>query len=250
MVQQIYAEASRILYTENEYQAGVSLRSGFINFREDLTQTKALATRSLRSGRKIDMLRHTGLVYPHVALRLRNLEIIVELKTYLRPCFHTEMRTYESLVELVELVVTRANQVGQVDDLLVQGKKWVVKFDCANIGLVSLSILVHSLMKPDFFKALRDEKLSFRIEGNMPTGWKNIMQQLLNNGATEGEIVEFIPVPEDYFYGLRMLSFFKRYGGPSLPPSIIYDEEAERLGELRCWLCHNFHEYDYAAHDL
>ena len=75
----MYDEAAKILYDENVCFAGWSRWSSGVFFRVDDEKTKATTSRSLRSGRAVDMVKHRGLIYEKMLYRLRHVEFHIDI---------------------------------------------------------------------------------------------------------------------------------------------------------------------------
>ena len=59
--------------------AVISLCEDGVQIREDDPKTKCTTSRTLRSGRAVDMVKYYGLIYRYMLHRLRNVEYLVEI---------------------------------------------------------------------------------------------------------------------------------------------------------------------------
>ena len=80
------------MYDENKfeiyYERYPNLNAG-LSYRVD--STKSETARVLRSGREVDMMKHTGLIYPKVFHRLRHVQFHIEVFDRSRICDHLTM---------------------------------------------------------------------------------------------------------------------------------------------------------------
>lgn len=200
------------------------------------------------------MLKHTGFIYEHVIPRLRNLEIEVRIpSTYYRynPYqFSEEFAFYSSLEKLKKLFIQRSEeQQGQVHDLSLHGKKWVINVESdthvEGCGLYSFKVMIHPFMDEKFMEMLRDGQMTIKFNGRMPEGWKELMQGLLDSGAIVGKINEHKPRAQNIYSGYELLAYF-RNRGTTLPLSVIETEkdrkERKKARIRRCRGCGGFHQ--------
>lgn len=243
------------MYTENKCSVSLCAHSSFIDYRVDSPDTVSMPTRSLRSGRVVDMVKHSGLIYPHVVPRLRNLEISVALPRNVDDPYYyyspyaspVEYSVHVQIEKLAKLLLARDGQQGHENELSVHGKKWVIKFHCSseNMGIIALKIMLYPIMNQNIMNLLRDGQVTFHIEGKLPKGWKDVMKMLLDNGATVGKVTEFPSDPLDPITAYKLLSYFHTFKQKKLPRSLIDDEEKGR----HCYHCGGFHLRDYDEED-
>ena len=156
--------------------AGYSAHGYGIAFRKDEERTKNITSKSLRSGRAVDMIKFTGLIYPEVFERLRHVEFHIDTFDRTLYCEHLSarlaMKTQGQLWSLFSALYTRIHTPKQK---IAHGGDWkVVVHTGGPMGAQLMLRVLEPLLIDPFCQAVILGKISFHLEGKFPENWKNI----------------------------------------------------------------------------
>jgi hypothetical protein len=155
------------MYNENKFVIYVSSCETGSVFRKDDKRSSASTSHALRSGRDVDMLKYTGLIYEHVALRLQNLHFEINMFDRGMTCTHAAITRalciYGNLKMISPFLKKRHVQYKNEKKggkPLLKGHGWTeLWYERGKFGVISSP---HSLLK-GFLR--HDQRWKSRIEG-------------------------------------------------------------------------------------
>ncbi|KAG9243830.1 hypothetical protein BJ878DRAFT_102816 [Calycina marina] len=180
---QIFDEAAKILYDENYCIAVWSKWFDGIAYRVDSPKTKFTTTRSLRSGKTVDMVKYNGIVYKKIFQKLKHVELRVDIDDRIGYCDVHAMRmaaAMKSRLETLEKVLKERQRSNYAGD--PSAKHW-------NLVINSQGILGHTVNYLEFLlsplliddsapRTLKLGKISVTIKGNWTKNWFKVFEDL------------------------------------------------------------------------
>ncbi|KAI9742302.1 MAG: hypothetical protein M1818_004202 [Claussenomyces sp. TS43310] len=193
---QVYHEAAKIMYDENECMATWTpqwLRAATgIAIREDDPKTTSTTARSLRSGRDISMVKHSGLIYLDVARRLRNIDFVVELADRKKMCNHQAMhdaaRVHASLQKLYwflydTLAFDEYGESLRPDHESEYRSQWrhkgwvIIVKSLGTTSILAMKTALRPLLKSMIADLISFGEIRMKLDGKFPKGWKKVFHR-------------------------------------------------------------------------
>lgn len=143
-----------------------------VALRIDDPKTKNMMTsRSLRSGRAVDMVKHKGLIYEHVLQRVRHFEFEVNLFDRSRMCNHITLRLAKNLQQRVLQLSEFINARMKKEDIQ-HGSDWkIVIKSSGKLGYRIMRKILAPIVSKAVAKGVKDKKVSMILDGKFPKGW-------------------------------------------------------------------------------
>jgi len=175
---QIYDEAAAILYNENKceaYYQNWDLKG--IRIRKEDPKTKSITSRNLRSGRSVDMVKHTGGIPEECLHRLRHVHVRIMLPSRENMCIHMAASTVAnialSLEVFFEVLLRRLTKAkGNT-----HGRHWVITITNRQNSQLNNSLIktaIRPLLTYEVCNLLKAGLLTMEVEGEMPKNWLRI----------------------------------------------------------------------------
>ena len=208
---QVYSEANWILYHENHFHAMIHLSQfgAGVSLRHDDPRTLTSTTRVLRSKREISMISYQGLIYPHCALRIRNLTVEFTLQNRLHWCDHlanlTCMMQFKASASTKTLFEKRVEQTESRQEAEAPSTQWKLIIDSkGHTSLLTIRWSLKRLINMTLYNLVKEKKLVVELRGKFPSGWQREFGNLCDLEGFDCKNVEEDPlgivdrIPEAY----------------------------------------------------
>ena len=209
---EVHQEASEILYHENHFKACYGAYSEGINLRVQDPKTTGMTSRTLRSGRSVDMVHNSGFIFDKILHRLRSLTIdvdscnryvlnslvlrrVIANKSRLHMCDHTTswvvIRMQSRLHRLFHILLDRWLDV----DCGTQGKQWLIVVDTGvgNLPNRVLKKALEPILSSPVRHLLRQDKLVMQVQGSLPKDWQSVFKSLIDEPNFQTDQVKKAP---------------------------------------------------------
>jgi len=166
-----------------------------VAFRVDEEKSKSTTSRTLRSGRAVDMIKYKGIIYKEVFERLQN----VEFKVNVLPCggycdYHAlrlGLLLRENLLSLYQICSDRQVSTYAQGTL---GKKWEIIItgmgDKGN-GRRFLELILDPLINEKIYNTIKCGDMSMTVRGSWGKNWQNIFRKFRKlSGFSAENVVE------------------------------------------------------------
>lgn len=224
------------MYNENKFEISISPYYAGISFRKDDMKSTGVTSRALRSGRDVDMLKYTGLIYEHVALRLQNVHIQIRLFDRAVVCTHAainrSLNMYTRLKNFYPFLKKRyVEHSRDMKDMkpLGKGPGWTMSIisPSEKCGMTepSLTSSLHPLLSSSkFFEMIRDGSLQLKVKGKFTSSWTHTFRKARAYRNFNSEDVVENNVIEDYMDDDELFWV------------VFMEEEGVSIGEGSGWL--------------
>ena len=193
---QVFDEAANILYSENRCEAVWSWYYQGVAFRIDQEKSKSTTSRTLRSGRAVDMLKYKGIIYEKVFMKLKN----VELKVTVLPCgghcdYHDLRLGIIFQQNLESLYRICSNRQASTYAREPSGKNWELVISGTGNkghGRRFLELILDPIIDGGLvFRVVKLGKMSMAVRGNWGTNWQNLFRKFRKlPGFSANKVVE------------------------------------------------------------
>lgn len=191
---QLYHEAVKILYDENAFLVGYSrfeTELPGVLYRKDDPRDADATSRQLRNGRSVDMVNHTGLIYPSVFYRLRKVEFHVDVLDMNHP-----INAYNYLlgVQFHSVLAVLYNTISQssseeMSAVRATNRDWtIVIHSLGEVGHGDMKKMLKPILWGDITKGVRQGDLQMKLRGSFPKGWESIFRELVGPGLSVKEM--------------------------------------------------------------
>lgn len=192
---QVYNEAVKILYDENEFLVGYSrfeTELPGVLFRKDDPRNAFATSRQLRNGRSVDMVNHTGLIYRSIFYRLRNVELhldILDMRhpmgSYMNPFLNGR---FQSIMETLYKTICDSSSK-ELSAVQASNKNWsLVVHSLARIRYNALKKMLKPILRADIAEAVQQGNLQIVLSGDFPRNWEILFHDFIGPGLSAEEV--------------------------------------------------------------